>query len=170
MFTNQLVALESLPEASGFHYSRVETRYVILSTLVAGLIALLISGVALIAGLIHFENLSEPTPGWLFFLPFSTLLIGGYRYFWCRRVGFGVREHDVVLHVGVVQFRETIQPLIRVQHVELTRGPLEKRLGLARLKLFSAGSAGATFSIPGLSLRNAAKLRRYVLTSKTSGG
>ena len=56
-----------------------------------------------------------------------------------------------------------IQPIRRIQHVELTREPVEKRLGLANLRLYSAGSGKATFAIPGLRLLTAARTRRYVL-------
>jgi len=45
----------------------------------------------------------------------------------------------------------------------MERGPIDKWAGLAKLKLFSAGSMRETFTIPGLPLRTAARIRRYVL-------
>jgi hypothetical protein len=64
---------------------------------------------------------------------------------------------------GIFFFSETIQPLVRVQHVELKRGPVEKRYGLASLKIFSAGLGKETFTLPGLLLADAERVRTHVL-------
>ena len=78
-------------------------------------------------------------------------------------IRYAVREHDVIVRTGIFWRKETVQPIVRIQHVEQTQGPLEKRFGLYTLKLFSAGTGHVTFQIPGLTARTAARLKRFLL-------
>ncbi|HEY8519880.1 MAG TPA: PH domain-containing protein [Gammaproteobacteria bacterium] len=81
-----------------------------------------------------------------------------------RCIGYAVREHDVILRSGIFFKAESVQPLKRIQHVEQVQGPLDKRFGLWTLKLYSAGTGRATFSIPGLEADTANAIRRFVLS------
>ena len=58
------------------------------------------------------------------------------------------------------------QPITRIQHIELKRGPIERKVGLARLQVFSAGGEMHTFEIPGLPLETAQQLRQFILQHK----
>lgn len=83
-------------------------------------------------------------------------------------IRYAVREQDVIVQTGIFWRKETIQPIARIQHVEQTQGPLDKRFGLYTLKLFSAGTGHVSFQIPGLSARTAARLKRYLLEKTRS--
>lgn len=50
-------------------------------------------------------------------------------------------------------------PLSRLQHVDLTCGPIERSLGLATLMFHTAGTHQAMVVIPGLDASEAARLR-----------
>ena len=78
-------------------------------------------------------------------------------------IRYAVRDHDVIVRNGIFWRKETLQPIVRIQHVEQFQGPLDKRFGLYTLKLFSAGTGHVTFQIPGLDARTAARLKRYLL-------
>jgi membrane protein YdbS with pleckstrin-like domain len=56
-----------------------------------------------------------------------------------------------------------IQPLSRIQHIELKRGPLERSAGLATSHVYSAGGGAHTFEIPGLPVEQAQGLRQFIL-------
>jgi membrane protein YdbS with pleckstrin-like domain len=58
------------------------------------------------------------------------------------------------------------QPILRVQHVEVKRGPFDRWAGLAKLQVFSAGGEMHTFEIPGLPLERAQRIRQYILDHK----
>jgi hypothetical protein len=62
----------------------------------------------------------------------------------------------VVRHGGLVQHETTI-PRFRLQQVDVTRGPVERRAGLASIVLHVAGDGEHT--IPGLALETADALR-----------
>ena len=77
---------------------------------------------------------------------------------WRYRVG----EEALELRHGVLTVKRSIVPYFRVQHVDLSQGPIERALGLARLKVHTA-SAGTDASLPGVELERAEEVRRLVL-------
>jgi membrane protein YdbS with pleckstrin-like domain len=79
---------------------------------------------------------------------------------------YAIRQHDILFESGVFWRSQTIQPLNRVQHVEISSGPIDKRFGLAEVHLFSSGSGAATYVIPGLPIRVAEDLREFVLSHR----
>ena len=54
-------------------------------------------------------------------------------------------------------------PLVRLQHVDLQRGPLERMFGLASLIIHTAGTHAASTTIPGLEAEEAARLRDHLI-------
>ena len=54
---------------------------------------------------------------------------------------------------------DTVVPLVRVQHLDVVRGPLDKMFGTASLVVHTAGTLNSTVLLPGLSPERAAELR-----------
>jgi membrane protein YdbS with pleckstrin-like domain len=166
-FQNSQIDVSLLPHVQELDFTPLEARYVRLRAGLALSALLAVLALYIAEGLVVF--MIQGRDAWPLFLAGLVVLTGitiaypWYRYRAARAMGYAVREQDIALRSGVFWLHQTIQPIRRVQHVELTRGPLEKRLGLARLSLYGAGSTGATFRIPGLSLRTASRLRRLVL-------
>jgi hypothetical protein len=75
---------------------------------------------------------------------------------------FRVREDALYLERGVITNVKTVAPHVRIQHVDTSRGPLERALGLSTLVVYTAGSRGADVSIPGLTTEEAADLQTRV--------
>jgi membrane protein YdbS with pleckstrin-like domain len=71
---------------------------------------------------------------------------------------YALREDDVLLSHGVMWHEQTIVPYGRMQLIEVTSGPLERRFGLASLQLHTAAAA-TDASIPGLTPADAVELR-----------
>ncbi len=57
---------------------------------------------------------------------------------------------------------DTIVPLVRVQHLDVTRGPLDKMFGTATLVVHTAGTHNSIVSLPGLSPERAAEIRDII--------
>lgn len=76
-----------------------------------------------------------------------------------RRLAYQLRDHDVSLRRGVITHRTETVPFSRVQHVNLTRGPVERVFGLASLEITSAGP---NISIPGLAVAEAERVKQLV--------
>lgn len=170
-FSNRPVGADELPDFSRVAYTELEAGYawlVLAATLaVEGVIGMSM----LLFWFIKIRPQTDTVDTTVLVAGASALLvamglIAFYRFKAARAITYAVREHDVLRRSGLFFQQEVIQPLRRVQHVELNRGPLEKRMGLASISLFSAGSGKATFTIPGLKLITAERLRRYVLRSE----
>ena len=54
---------------------------------------------------------------------------------------------------------DTMVPLVRVQHIDVTRGPLEKMFGVATLVVHTAGTHNSVVTLPGLSPERAGEIR-----------
>jgi membrane protein YdbS with pleckstrin-like domain len=119
-------------------------------------ISALVLGV--MAGIPSFFVLDEPLVGpavfLVFFLVGATLAV--FRY---RRWSYEVREDSLFLDRGVVTQTRTVVPYVRIQHVDASRGPVERAFGLATAVVYTAGSRGADVSIPGLTPERADDLQ-----------
>ncbi len=76
-----------------------------------------------------------------------------------RYLGYGVRDHDLLLQRGVLFRRRTSVPLNRIQHVDTHQGPLERFFGLSSLLVYTASTMSADAVIPGLDEQTAESLR-----------
>lgn len=72
--------------------------------------------------------------------------------------GYAERDDDLLLRRGVVIRRTSVVPYGRMQYVDVTAGPLDRRLGLASVVLHTAAAA-TDAAIPGLDAREADRLR-----------
>jgi len=86
-----------------------------------------------------------------------------YGRLYARRFGWALREHDVMTHTGVWWRTATVLPLVRIQHVELASGPIERGFGTRRLQVFSAASGSADLTIYGLTPERAQRVREHLL-------
>lgn len=97
---------------------------------------------------------------------FFTLWSAIYHFFADPLKQYALREHDLNYQSGLI-FRSFVsQPILRIQHIEIKRGPIERRAGMATLQVFSAGGISYTFNIPGLIYENAVDLRQFILDHK----
>ena len=53
-----------------------------------------------------------------------------------------------------------------MQHVDLMRGPIERMFGLATLVVYTAGTEGASFRLPGVDMRRAEEIRDQILRAR----
>jgi len=72
--------------------------------------------------------------------------------------GYLEREDDLLVRRGVLVRRTSVVPYGRMQYVDVTAGPLDRRMGLATVTLHTAAAA-TDASVPGLLAAEAARLR-----------
>jgi uncharacterized protein len=75
-----------------------------------------------------------------------------------RAIGYQLRDDDFVVKRGIMWRRIVAVPYGRMQLVDITRGPLQRALGLCDLKLVTAAASSAVV-VPGLSEPDAEALR-----------
>ncbi len=156
------------PVSSGLERldNRVIAYWLITSTLSVLVIASLAAGAA-----------------WLFWhdLPFDPLyavtpaaVLLGLLLFWAliapslafARWRYALTDELLVARSGIIFHEEKAIPISRLQHVDLARGPIERLFGLVTLIVFTAGSEGATFRLPGLAVDRARQLRDLILAAR----
>lgn len=76
-----------------------------------------------------------------------------------RQWRFEIRDDEVDLLHGIVVRTRQIIPMSRIQHVDTTRGPLQRRFGLASVVFYTAAGV---MSIPALSAERAAEVRDQI--------
>ncbi|MFD3562015.1 PH domain-containing protein [Streptomyces sp. NPDC058686] len=95
---------------------------------------------------------------------FALLPLAGLLWGWpmlgrnWRSWRYAERADDLLISRGVLWREETIVPYGRMQLVEVTSGPLERKFGLASLQLHTAAAA-TDATIPGLTPAEAERLR-----------
>ncbi len=80
-----------------------------------------------------------------------------------ENMGYALRQHDVIFRKGWLFEKLHLVPLKRIQHCVVKRSPLDRQFGLASLKIFTAGGAGADITICGLALGDAQALKDFLL-------
>lgn len=69
----------------------------------------------------------------------------------------------IELRYGVFWHKSVMIPLSRVQHIDLRRGPLERRYELASLEIHTAGTQQASHKINGLKAETGSSLREKLI-------
>lgn len=75
-----------------------------------------------------------------------------------RAIGYAERDDDLLIRKGLMFRSLTVVPYGRMQYVDVEAGPLDRKLGLAKVQLHTA-SVGTDAQIPGLPPDEAARLR-----------
>lgn len=91
---------------------------------------------------------------WLLVLAWGWVLIGRNWRSW----RYAERADDLLISRGVLWREQTVVPYGRMQLVEVTSGPVERRFGLASVQLHTAAAA-TDAKIPGLVPAEAERLR-----------
>ena len=81
-----------------------------------------------------------------------------------RAWAYRMDEDELRIASGVLVRSDTIVPFGRVQHIDIVRGPLQRRYGLGSLVLHTAGTRSAAMLLPGLALGEAERMRDHVRT------
>lgn len=72
---------------------------------------------------------------------------------------YEVREQEIEVQHGLFIVVRTLVPMVRVQHVDTSQGPILKRYGLAEMKI---STAATTHTIPALVMAEADDLRARI--------
>ncbi|MGG5506179.1 MULTISPECIES: PH domain-containing protein [unclassified Myroides] len=77
--------------------------------------------------------------------------------------GYAVRAHDINYKTGLINQKQIAIPFNRVQHVEIYEGFLLRLFGLCRIEFFTAGGNFGDLKIPGLTVKEADRIKAFVV-------
>lgn len=119
--------------------------------------------IILIIGFIFMRKYQLPI--WPSVLAFVVLSIATYLFIFVipklrwRRWRYEVFEQEVYIQHGMLIVTRTLVPMIRVQHVDTSQGPILKKFGLANLTI---STAATIHEIPALKEEEASYLRDQI--------
>jgi membrane protein YdbS with pleckstrin-like domain len=151
----------------------VDRRWVTVRRIREWIDSLLLVAVAGANGFFAVRLLELSDACWL--LPCALLLVGlglqsqlwpayAWRFQGMRRVAEGVEVHR-----GAFFRTVTTVPRWRVQHVDIAQGPIERRFGLARLVIHTAGTQRAV-ELAGLPETDAVRVRDALMQERLQDG
>lgn len=124
----------------------------------------------------------------ILFLPFDStwryLSVGGWlllnglvsthAWFWpalsYRYTAWKLDEQGMHIRQGVLWRSEIDVPKSRVQHTDVSRGPLQRAFGIATLVIHTAGTHNASVPLPGLSYEHALAIRDHLIEGGDDDG
>ncbi len=80
-----------------------------------------------------------------------------------RHWSWELDETELIIDRGVVFKLTRIIPRVRIQHVDLSSGPVDRLFNLRQLSIYTAGTREADASIPGLTAERAEQLRSALI-------
>ena len=78
------------------------------------------------------------------------------------RLRYRLTERLLQVVRGWLLHTDTVVPLVRVQHLDVVRGPLDKMFGTASLVVHTAGTHNSVVSVPGLAPERASEIRDII--------
>jgi len=126
----------------------------------AAIAALIVMAAASVAEFTLVADLGLPhgiviTPAALLSL-YATFVSPGRQY---RAWGYAMDAQELHLRHGVWTQVETTVPIDRIQHIDVSQGPLERPLRICRLIVHTAGTQHSRVVLPGLSRATAERMR-----------
>jgi len=76
--------------------------------------------------------------------------------------GFAMSDDRLRVVRGVLFHADVVVPFSRVQHLDVTQGPIERFYGLATLTLHTAGTHNHSVALPGLEHAKATAMREQI--------
>jgi membrane protein YdbS with pleckstrin-like domain len=96
---------------------------------------------------------------WALLLALATVYVWKYPPARHRHLRYRVDEVGITIQDGVFWRAWSAVPRVRIQHTDVSQGPLQRRYGVAELKLYTAGSRYTRIDLPGLEHSVALALR-----------
>jgi membrane protein YdbS with pleckstrin-like domain len=87
-----------------------------------------------------------------------------------RRLRFRVDASGIAIERGIFWQSRITVPRARIQHTDVSQGPLQRRFGVGTLKLYTAGSRYTKVELPGLAHAEALALRDALLAKSDDSG
>lgn len=148
-------------------YQKLDKR-IMTSWTITRLIALIIVAAILIVALSLLSNLTLLVD-FIFYGYILTGIILGYMLLaLClyppieyRQWGYIISDDRIEIRHGIFLIKITVIPIVRVQHITITQGPINRKLGISTIVIHTASG---TFAIEGISNDNAKTMAEMLKT------
>lgn len=90
---------------------------------------------------------------------FAAFVVPARKY---RHWGYDMGTDRIRIVRGYMFYHDTIVPFGRIQHIDVDQGPIDRRYGLAKLTVHTAGNHNSTVALPGLAHADAMNMREAI--------
>ena len=168
MCENAEIGVNELPKADSVDWQPMDPSFVkrqlTEAAIALAVVVVGIAGLQLVFSVAFADDEVDISLGWLWMLPVVLAIPFIIRpIISVPRIGYAVRERDIIYKSGVFWQTVTAVPFNRIQHVEKSSTPLDRKFNIATLQLFTAGGTGGDLKIHGLPAKTAEKLRFFIL-------
>jgi hypothetical protein len=168
IFENDEISTEELPHADSVTWSGMDPKFtrrlLTQSALTLIFLSIGITGLQFVFLVAFADENIDINLGWLWLLiPLLALPLIAWPLISVPRIGYAIRDRDIIYKSGVFWHTVTAIPFNRIQHVEKSSTPLDRRFDIASLQLFTAGGSGGDLKIHGLPVDAAESLRVFIL-------
>jgi membrane protein YdbS with pleckstrin-like domain len=169
MYINEQISTDEIPKIETIEFQPISKNYLkllIFNSLVSyGVVMLLLISSTLIP-----KFAFESKYLWLIFslvtlVVILFLVVSVYGF---AKRKYALRTHDILYTQGLLINKLTTIAYVRIQHIEVSSGLLERKLKLATLSIYTAGDSGSDLVIKGLSYNEANKINAF-LSAKMNG-
>lgn len=87
-----------------------------------------------------------------------------------RHTSYRVDERGIEIRKGVIWRKVVNVPRSRVQHTDVSQGPIERGFGLGTLVIYTAGTEHARVDLAGLEHGTALRIRDFLLPDHADAG
>lgn len=160
-FSNQPLSIDDMAQVASVQWSELHPAYRWVN-LVPTVTFLLLTTTAIGVFLLFINKVSVSNWLWaaLVIVPLVISLLSFVQTKVCR---YAIREHDILFQQGLFWQQTTAVAFNRIQHIDLTHGPLERKYAIATLKFFTAGGSSVDLKIAGLPEQHAKRIRAMIL-------
>ncbi len=158
LFSNLQIEPDELPQIEEVEFHSLEPDYLWMRLTGWGIFFLIA------AGILVFVSFSASLALWMLIAPLLVLalLVTFIEVRGFKIKGYALRENDISYKSGLLFFSMTSIPLNRLQHCEVSQGPLGRLFELASVRIYTAGGSTSDLSIGGLKKEAAHRLRDHI--------
>lgn len=168
LYNNQIYPNE-LPSINDIEYHGLQKEYLTALMISQSILWAVILIISFGSSFIY----DEEVPGWTEYVVYGvSILIAAFSitmsYIGFKRQKYALRQRDIVYSSGVLWRSNKVVPFNRIQHAEVSQGPLDRLFNLGRLKIYTAGGSSSDLSIPGLNPDEAERIKFFILNRTVS--
>lgn len=169
MYINEQISTDKIPKIETIEFQPISKNY--LKLLIINILIFYLMVIALLMASTVISKFDiESNYLWLIFsgvtLAVSLLIL--YSIYGFAKRKYALRTHDILYTQGVLVNKLTTVAYVRIQHIEVSSGLLERKLNLATLSIYTAGDSGSDLVIKGLNNSEANKLNAF-LSARMNG-
>ncbi len=154
---------------------QLDPRYIPLQQKIGWIVAVVMAGASFVAALIVWASagfsllvLAAVAAGWVIFNAAMAWHAQTWPALAYRHTSYRVDARGIEIRSGVYWRTIVNVPTSRVQHTDVSQGPLERTHGLGTLVIYTAGTDHSRVDLPGLAHERALQIREHLLPREES--